>query len=304
MVYVSLGDGTTAEGEVEEAVRQAVRTPRPVIFLIEDDKYAISVPVTWAVPGATLQLYRHYEEFGALVFAATAPTRWRPTAVWPGRRLRARAQGPGHPPRPGDPADVALLRPTPRTSTAPPEDLADEAARDPLLRLAGILRDAGILDDERQTAARYRRGRLVRHSVDAVVEAPRPDPAPTSCRTSTRVTAYRRAPEQPPVANGEPVEMRYALNRALKAAMEANPRLVMFGEDVADAAFPGLPGKGGVFHVTRGLQFAFPDRVWNSALAEATIVGTAMGYVAGAACCRWSRCSSATTSTRPAATGG
>jgi 2-oxoisovalerate dehydrogenase E1 component len=71
--------------------------------------------------------------------------------------------------------------------------------------------------------------------------------------------------------------MRYALNRALRAAMEANPRIVIYGEDVADSQFPGLPGKGGVFHVTRGLQFAFPRRVWNSALAEATIVGTAMG---------------------------
>jgi 2-oxoisovalerate dehydrogenase E1 component len=156
------------------------------------------------------------------------------------------------------------------------EDLAEEAARDPLLRLSTLLRAAGLLDDQRQQALDSAAGRLVAESAHRAVGESRTDPA-TIMRHVTASDLQERRPEMALPAEGESIEMRYALNRALKAAMEADPRIVVYGEDVADTTFPGLPGKGGVFHVTRGLQFAYPQRVWNSALAEATIVGTAMG---------------------------
>jgi 2-oxoisovalerate dehydrogenase E1 component len=139
-----------------------------------------------------------------------------------------------------------------------------------------LLRDAGLLDDERQAALDDAAGRLVAESARRAGEAPRPDTG-RLLRNVTATDLQERRPEPAPPEGGEPIEMRYALNRALKAAMAADPRIVVYGEDVADAPDPGLPGKGGVFHVTRGLQFAYPGRVWNSALAEATIVGTAMG---------------------------
>lgn len=277
VVYVSIGDGTTAEGEVEEAIREAARTHSPVIFVIEDDKYAISVPATWAIPGGDAQrLYRHYEDFGVLVMKCdgTDPVDADAAAARAVEYARTR-KGPVV-------VHAMVTRPMSHSSTdtqdqyRTPEDLAEEAARDPLLRLSTILKDAGVVDDDRLHALDDACMRHVREASDRAVEAPRPDPG-TILANVTACPLDRHEPENPPGEGGEPIEMRYALNRALKAAMEADPRIIVYGEDVADAQFPNLPGKGGVFHVTRGLQFAFPQRVWNSALAEATIVGTAMG---------------------------
>ncbi|HEX6509707.1 MAG TPA: thiamine pyrophosphate-dependent enzyme [Chloroflexota bacterium] len=277
VVYCSIGDGSTAEGEVEEAIRQAARTHAPVIFLVEDDRYAISVPVTWNVPGGDIyQLYRHYEEFGALVLRCdgTDPVEADEAVSQAVDYARGR-RGPVI-------LHALVTRHMSHSSTdtqdqyRTPEELAEEAARDPLLRLSALLRDAGLLDDERQAALDDAAGRLIAESAHRAVEAPRPDTT-TILRHVTACDLQDRGAEMPVPEDGESIEMRYALNRALKAAMEADPRIVVYGEDVADAAYPGLPGKGGVFHVTRGLQFAYPQRVWNSALAEATIVGTAMG---------------------------
>ena len=277
VIYVSLGDGTTAEGEVEEAIRQAVRTHAPVIFLIEDDRYAISIPATWSIPGGdAAQLYRHYESFGVLVLKCdgTDPADANACVARAVEYTRAR-KGPAI-------VHALVTRPMSHSSTdtqdqyRTPEELAEEAARDPLRRLSTLLHEAGILDDERQQSLDTAAAELVREAAGRAAEQPRLDPTGIT-RYVTARDLQERDQETQPDTQGEPVEMRYALNRALKAAMEADPRIVVYGEDVADTQFPGLPGKGGVFHVTRGLQFAFPQRVWNSALAEATIIGTAMG---------------------------
>jgi 2-oxoisovalerate dehydrogenase E1 component len=278
VVYTSIGDGTTAEGEIEEAIRQAVRAHAPVIFLIEDDKYAISVPATWAIPGGNAaQLYRHYEDFGMLVLECDG------TDPVEADRFVARAVDYTRT-RKGPVILVAhVTRHMSHSSTdtqdqyRTAEDLAEEAARDPMLRLSTLLHNAGLLDEEQQHRLDATCSALVREAASTAFDSPRPDPAGIMLHVTASDLEQR--PVQPPLPAdmGEPVEMRYALNRALKAAMEDDPRIVIYGEDVADTQFPGLPGKGGVFHVTRGLQFAFPQRVWNSALAEATIVGTAMG---------------------------
>lgn len=277
VVYTSIGDGTTAEGEVEEAIRQAVRTHAPVIFLIEDDRYAISIPATWSIPGGdAARLYRHYEQFGMLVLQCdgTDPVDADACAARAVEYARAR-RGPVL-------VHALVTRPMSHSSTdtqdqyRTPEELAEEEARDPLRRLSGLLHDAGLLGDEQQATLDRAAAALVREAATRATQAPRPNPATILDHLTAR-PLQQRDQEIKPRESGEPVEMRYALNRALKAAMEADPRIVVYGEDVADTQYPGLPGKGGVFHVTRGLQFAFPDRVWNSALAEATIVGTAIG---------------------------
>jgi 2-oxoisovalerate dehydrogenase E1 component len=278
VVYCSIGDGTTAQGEVEEAIRQAVRTHAPVIYLVEDDKYAISVPASWAIPGGdAARLYQHYEQFGMLVMQCdgTNPIEADDCVARAVAYARQR-KGPVV-------IHARVTRPMSHSSTdtqdqyRTPEDLAEEASRDPILRLSTLLREAGLLDDERQQRLDAAAAGLVADAAMQAVREPRPDPR-TILRHVTASDLCAHPPAQPPSEVGEPIEMRYALNRALKAAMEADPRIVIYGEDVADSQFPGLPGKGGVFHVTRGLQFAFPARVWNSALAEATIVGTAMGH--------------------------
>src|SRR5579884_726362 len=234
VVLVTLGDGTTAEGEVEEGIREAVRTHAPVIFLIEDDKYAISVPVSWSAPGGDIAgLYRHYEEHGMLVMQCdgTDPVDSDATALRAVEYTRAR-KGPVV-------VHALVTRPMSHSSTdtqdqyRTPEELAEEAARDPVLRLSHLLRNAGILDDERQSQIDEAVTTLVRDAASQATEAPRPNAA-TITDHVTACDLQERKPEPQP-EQGEPVELRYALNRALHKAMEENPRIVVFGEDVADA---------------------------------------------------------------------
>jgi 2-oxoisovalerate dehydrogenase E1 component len=274
VVYVSLGEGTTAQGEVEEAIRQSVRTHAPVIFVIEDDKYAISIPWTWSVPGGDVySQYQHYSDVGMLVLKCDGTDiietdRCADQAV-------AYARGRKGPVL----VHARVTRPLSHSSTDTQEqyrsadDLADEKSRDPLLRLTTLLIEHGIVDESQlKTIDGVARKLVVAASDDALQQPPL-----DSSTILQDVCARMHQPEETAPEEGEPVEMRYAIKQALVAAMAADPRIVIFGEDVADAPTTDLPGKGGVFHVTRGLQFAYPGRVWNSPLAEATIVGTAVG---------------------------
>ena len=275
VVYVSLGEGTTAQGEIEEAVRQACRAKAPVIFVVEDDKYAISIPATWSIPGGDVfELYRHYENMGMLVLRCDGTdvedTDSHVARVVAHTRTRL---GPAL-------LHARVTRPMSHSSTDTQEqyrsaqDLADEKARDTIPRLRDLLKSLRVATDQDLSAIDAAALDHVRSASDEALLEPPLDPA--TILLNVRNDNPPHVEESTP-AEGEPIEMRYAINRALKAAMAADPRIIMFGEDVADAPTTDLPGKGGVFHVTRGLQFAFPNRVWNSPLAEATIVGTSVG---------------------------
>lgn len=276
VVYVSLGEGTTAQGEVEEAIRHSVRARVPVIFVIEDDKYAISIPYTWSVPGGDIfQLYGHYAQLGMLVLQCdgTDVGDAASSAMRAVEYARSR-EGPVL-------LHARVTRPMSHSSTdtqeqyRTPEDLAEEKARDPLTRLASILTQSETVDAGTLRVIDASARDLVQAASDAAFVEPSLDPQTVTVGVCSWGATTVDAAQEP--EDGEPIEMRYAINRALKSAMAEDPRIVVFGEDVADAASPELPGKGGVFHVTRGLQFAYPGRVWNSPLAEATIVGAAVG---------------------------
>jgi 2-oxoisovalerate dehydrogenase E1 component len=277
VVYVSLGEGTTAQGEVEEAVRQAVRTKAPVIFVVEDDKYAISIPSTWSVPGGDVYaLYRHYEDFGMLVLRCDG------TDVEEAESAAAQAVAYARTRSGPVLIHARVTRPMSHSSTdtqeqyRTPDDLADEQARDTIPRLRDLVLRLRVATNEDLAAIDVAAQTHVRDASDQALTEPLLD-ALTVLTNICNDDSPPISAGSPP-ADGEPVEMRYAINRALKAAMADDPRIVVFGEDVADAPSTVLPGKGGVFHVTRGLQFAYPGRVWNSPLAEATIVGTSIGY--------------------------
>jgi 2-oxoisovalerate dehydrogenase E1 component len=276
VVYVSFGEGTTAQGEIEEAVRQAVRTSAPVIFVIEDDKYAISIPREWSVPGGDVfSLYSHYAEHGMLV------ERCNGSDLLDADRVAARAVAYARRRQGAVLVHALVTRPMSHSSTDTQEqyrtreDLDEEKQRDPLRRLASLLIESEILDPAGMERLDAEAAALVAGASDAAVTKPTLDPN----GILANMTASPHATTSfPPPDQGEAIDMRYSINRALKAAMAADPRIVVFGEDVADAPTKDLPGKGGVFHVTRGLQFTYPGRVWNSPLAEATIVGTAVGH--------------------------
>ncbi|MDQ6693649.1 MAG: dehydrogenase, partial [Chloroflexota bacterium] len=172
------------------------------------------------------------------------------------------------------------------------DDLARETARDPLTRMITLVGNYGVAEEMM--------GKLdalitseVRRLADTAVSEPKLDPDTvthhiTATPYNLRVTSFREREANTTVddLSSEPVPMRDLITRAITEEMKKDERIIVFGEDVAD--FPvldptgKLKGKGGVFHVTRGVGAAYPNRVWNSALAEATILGTAMGYsVAG-----------------------
>lgn len=297
VVYTSLGDGTTSEGEVEEAIRDAVRNMAPLMIVVEDDGWAISTPIDTNIPGGSVsRLYRQYDHIGphhhleiievdATDFLATFKVMERAVAY-----LREQ-KGPvlihAHVTRPLSHSSADT-----QANYRQPEDLSEEQARDPLTQMIQLMTGYGINAEDLQKLDALIKNEI-RKIANEVTEEPRIDAATvtdyvTATSLQLHVTSFRdpKHNANTAVPDAEQIPMRDMINRVLLEEMGKNERIIMFGQDIAD--YPqkdkptaGLKGKGGVFHVTRGIGAAYPDRVWNSPLAEATILGTAMGYSLG-----------------------
>ena len=282
IVYTSLGEGSTSEGEFWEAVNAACTRHAPVLFLVEDNGYAISVPVEVQTPGGSIStLMRsipglHVDVVDGTDFFASLRV-MREAAAY----VRAR-KGPAL-------VHAHVVRPYSH-SLSDDERLyktqaerEDEARRDPITRFAAALIERGIA-----TAADLDR---IGTEVDAEIEEA--THAALNAEKPDRQTAgwYVFSPDVDPTSDafaatpqfeGKPDTMVEAINRTLRDEMAINPRIVVFGEDVADAsrsqALTEVKGKGGVFKVTHGLQRQYGgDRVFNTPIAEASIVGRAVG---------------------------
>jgi 2-oxoisovalerate dehydrogenase E1 component len=283
VTWVSLGDGTTSEGEFWEAVGTACTLRLPVLFVVEDNGYAISVPVDVQTPGGSIS--RLLRSFPGLHVAEVDGCDYLESHRVLGEAVARLRSG-------GGPALVHahVVRPYSH-SLSDDERLyktaaerASEAERDPIARTAALLRssygvgageieriEAEVVAEVKAAAARA----LAQAQPDATGWAEgiwSPDADPTG-----------------PAFTGEPVFAEAAektmvdlLNACLRDEMARDDRIVVFGEDVADAsheaALAEVKGKGGVFKVTHGLQRRFGSRrVFNSPLAEANIVGRAVG---------------------------
>ena len=282
VVYVSLGDGATSEGEFWESLNTACTDRLPIVYLIEDNGYAISVPVEVQMPGGDLS--RLVESFPNLHLLRVDGT----DAVQSYRTMRdavayARARkGPAL-------VHAKVTRPYSHSVSddeklyKDPAERQAEANRDPLVRFLRFLRDESLATDAELAAIATDVDREVADATERALRAekPRRDTAqlyifsPDVDPTSTDF-------DRPATPEGTPVTMVAAINQTLKDEMARDSRLIIFGEDVADCSrselLASLPGKGGVFKVTHGLQRAFgEDRVFNSPLAEANIVGRAVG---------------------------
>jgi 2-oxoisovalerate dehydrogenase E1 component len=282
ITYVSLGEGATSEGEFWEALNAACTKSLPVLFLVEDNGYAISVPVEVQTAGGDIsRLVRsfpglHVDSIDGTDFFASLRA-LREAAEY----VRSR-RGPAF-------VHARVIRPYSHSLSddeklyKPPAEREAEAQRDPIARFTGLLKQNGVATDEELAAVAAEIDQEVNEAAMQALAAPRPkketaqlwvyspDVDPSSPRFDT--------PAQP---EGKPDTMVGAINRTLKDEMTRNPRIVVFGEDVADASrkesLPLVPGKGGVFKLTHGLQRMFgDDRVFNSSLAEASIVGRAVG---------------------------
>jgi 2-oxoisovalerate dehydrogenase E1 component len=285
ITYVSLGDGATSEGEFWEALNTTCTKRLPLLFLVEDNGYAISVPVEVQTPGGDIsRLVRsfpglHVDSIDGTDFFASLES-MREAAAY----VRAR-KGPAfvhaHVIRPYSHSlsdDEKLYKPTAERQA--------EARRDPIARFTEFLKSNGLVTDEELAAMAADVDREIDEATAKALAAPKPAKNTAELWLfSPDVDPTSAAFDTPARPEGKPDTMVAAINRTLRDEMAREPRIVVFGEDVADAskrdALPQVPGKGGVFKLTHGLQRLYgDDRVFNSPLAEANIVGRAIGMAA------------------------
>jgi len=284
VVYCSVGDGTTSEGEFWEALNSASNLKLPVLFLVEDNGYAISVPVEVQTPGGSIsKLVSNFpgllvEEVDGCDPIASYETLARAAAYC--RSHKGPALVHAHVIRPYSHSlsdDEVLYR--------PPEERAAEAARDPVARFPEQLVAEGTATAEEIEAVRAEVEAEVEAAAEAALASPPPAPETATLHvysTDVEPTAEGFDTEDDPQFAGDPTTTVDLLNACLKDELSRDPRIVVFGEDVADVSrdeyLGKVKGKGGVFKVTWGLQKKFgADRVFNSPLAEANIVGRAIG---------------------------
>ncbi|MGC8791912.1 MAG: alpha-ketoacid dehydrogenase subunit alpha/beta, partial [Bryobacteraceae bacterium] len=282
VTLVSSGDGATSEGEFWEALNVACLDRLPVLFLIEDNGYAISVPIERQTAGGSIsRLVRGFPgllvtEIDGTDFLASYQA-LREAVAW----CRAR-QGPAL-------VHAHVIRPYSHSLSdderlyKTPEEREAEAARDPVQRFLEFLLAEGILDSHRLRLVFDEVEREVQQATErALAAAPAPPGSVLLHLYSDRVDPTSDQFLSQPVFEGAPLTMVDAINRTLRDEMRRNPRILVFGEDVADCSreenLPRVKGKGGVFKATLGLQCEFGSRrCFNTPLAEAAIVGRAIG---------------------------
>ena len=282
IVYCSAGDGATSEGEFWEGLSAACVGKLPVLFMVEDNGYAISVPVEVQTPGGSIsRLVRNFPDLLVVEVDGCDPVASFEAVRRAVAHCRAR-QGPAlvH-------ASVVRLYSHSLSDDdahyrSPAEREAD-ASRDPLVTFPRWLLDAGHAYESDLVRIRAEVDTEVTEAVEAALSAPSPVPSsvlehvysPTVDPTSADFS-------RPPSTEGPDKTMVDLLNACLHDEMARDPRIVVFGEDVADcsreASLSEIRGKGGVFKVTHNLQRRFgSDRVFNTPIAEAGIVGRAIG---------------------------
>jgi 2-oxoisovalerate dehydrogenase E1 component len=294
VTYTSLGDGTTSEGEFWEALNTSSNNRLPIIFLVEDNGYAISVPVEVQTPGGNIsRLVAGFPNFHFEEIDGTDPVASYAAFVRAAAHCRS-GEGPGF-------VHAHVIRPYSHSLSdderlyRPDAERQRDAARDPISRMQMFLIREGILDEKGITGLEKQVDDDLQISVDRALQAPFPTPDtveqflysphldPTSSAFDTQVLAQGQAAGDDGKKSA-PKTMADLINSTLRHEMRRDQRIVMFGEDVADCsreqylAQNMVKGKGGVFKLTSGLQCEFgSDRVFNSPLAEANIVGRATG---------------------------
>ena len=304
VTYVSLGDGTTSEGEFWEAMNAAANLRLPIVFLVEDNGYAISVPVEVQTAGGNIsRLVSGFPNFHFEEVDGTDPV------VSYGAMSRAVAHcragiGPSF-------VHAHVIRPYSHSLSddeklyRPDVERQRDAARDPITRMQLFLIREGILDEKAINRLEKEVDEGLQEAVDRVLAAPLPQPE--------TVTRYLYSPDLDPTSDGFDTQADVAqalvntgedahaanshaekkaitktmadlINATLRDEMKRDERIVIFGEDVADCSREEylkqkmVKGKGGVFKLTAGLQCDFgSDRVFNSPIAEASIVGRSVG---------------------------
>jgi 2-oxoisovalerate dehydrogenase E1 component len=291
VTYVSLGDGTTSEGEFWEGLNTASNRKLPVVFVIQDNEYAISVPVEVQTAGGNISRLVsgfpnfHFEEIDGTDLVTTYAAFTRAVSY-----CRA-GSGPAF-------IHAHVIRPYSHSLSdderayRPDAERERDAARDPVSRMQMFLIREGILDENGINRLEKQVEDDLQVAVDQALAAALPTPdsvmryiySPDLDPTSSLFATEPAVGDASDAKRVAPKTMADLINTTLRDEMARDQRIVMFGEDVADCSRDQylqeklIKGKGGVFKLTSGLQGEFgSDRVFNSPLAEANIVGRATG---------------------------
>ena len=270
VVYVSSGDGTTSQGDFHEALNWASREKLPMVFVIQNNKYAISVNIKEQISGQSVyKMTAGYE--GLNRYRVDGTDFVESYKVMQEAVAKARSgQGPVL-------IEAETVRLLPHSSSdsqvkyRSKEELEADKKRDPIPKLEKQLIESGLVNQKELEQLKKQLKEEVDEAAERAEEHPYPDPE--------KITQYLYAPEEETahlkyeqsVPSGGKAVLVDAINHALKEEMARNDKMYVFGEDVADR-------KGGVFTATFGLSTKFGrDRCFNSPLAESSIVGVGIG---------------------------
>ncbi|MFL5485818.1 MAG: thiamine pyrophosphate-dependent enzyme [Gemmatimonadaceae bacterium] len=284
VVFISTGEGQTSEGEFWESLNTASNLKLPVVYLVEDNGYAISVPVEVNTTGGSIsKLLRSFpdlfiEEVNGCDLLASYDAMHR--AIDYARLRKGPALVHAHVIRPYSHSlsdDETLYR--------PPAEREADAARDPVTQFPKWLRSEGHATEDEIAKIREEVDEIVLAATDDALAQPQPGPETVYFGVyspDVDPTSEQFDTEDDPQFSGEPTTMVDLLNACMKDEMRRDKKILVFGQDVADVSreehLGKVKGKGGVFKVTWGLQKEFGGaRVYNSPLAEANIVGRAIG---------------------------
>ena len=270
VVYVSSGEGTTSQGDFHEALNWASREHLPVIFVIQNNKYAISVPIEEQTAGKSVyHLTAGYE--GLTRYKVDGTDFFESYKILTEAVQKARkGQGPIL-------IEAETVRLLPHSSSdsqikyRDKEELEREKAKDPIPRLEKQLIESGLFSQEELDAFKKQIKKEIDEAAESAEQHPDPDPATLSdyLYAPQEENAHLEFEKTEPA--GERTVLVDAINHALMEEMERNDKMYIFGEDVADR-------KGGVFTATHGISTKFgKKRCFNSPLAESSIIGVAIG---------------------------
>jgi 2-oxoisovalerate dehydrogenase E1 component len=285
VVIVCTGDGATSEGEFWESLNTACNLRLPVVYVVQDNGYAISVPVEVQTAGGSVS--RLASGFPDLHIVECDGTDLEDSYRAAGEAIQyARSrQGPAllhaHTTRP-----YSHSMSDDERAYRPEEERLAQEARDPLTLARTLLIERGVATAEALDELEKQIEADVASAADEALASPQPDPSTAMEHLFSEdvdpCSADFDTEDSPDYSDDRLLTMVDLLNSCMSGEMARDPRIVVFGEDVADAsreeALGEVKGKGGVFKVTHGLQQKFgSDRVYNSPLAEANIAGRAVG---------------------------
>src|SRR2546423_1212633 len=284
VVLVTTGEGQTSEGEFWESLNTASNLRLPLVYLVEDNGYAISVPVEVNTAGGSIsKLVRSFpdllvEEVDGCDFLASYDVMSRAVAFARERKGPALVH-------------AKVIRPyshslsDDETWYRPPSEREADAARDPVTVFPKWLLAQGHATEEEIKQIQDEVDAIILAATDDALAQPQPGPdtmyygvySPDVDPSSEQFDT-----EDDPKFTGDPTTMVDLLNVCMKDEMRRDEKIVVFGQDVADVSrekYMGqVKGKGGVFKVTWGLQKEIGSvRVYKSPLAEANIIGRAIG---------------------------